>query len=349
MLELTVLTVPDCPNEAILLERLDQALDGHPEVRITTQVIDTEADAARWGMHGSPTLLINGVDAFAAQGAPASVSCRLYRDEAGPTGGAPSVAALREALGEARSGALPQVADSVIPAVLAQAAGRGGRGRVAPVEGGLRAVHQRVLRSFAETGRPPAPADLDEVAMVYGRSGAVVMADLHTADLLRLDAGDAIIAAYPFSPVPTRHRVQIDDGPQVHAMCAVDALGMAAMLGRDVTINATEPGTGHPITVTVPAHANIPGGGGPVVWAPESAVVFYGQQEAAACCADPQPEDVAPAAAEVCCDCINFFTTPAAAQAWSQAHPHITGQVLAQRQAWQIGVHIFGPLLQPFV
>ncbi|MFF4776316.1 thioredoxin family protein [Microtetraspora fusca] len=98
MLELAVLTVPDCPNEAVLRERLAQALTGHPDVSITHQVIDNEADAARLGMHGSPTLLINGVDVFAAPNTPASLSCRLYHDESGPTGGAPSVAALREAL-----------------------------------------------------------------------------------------------------------------------------------------------------------------------------------------------------------------------------------------------------------
>jgi len=44
----------------------------------------------------------------------------------------------------------------------AGALGRGGRGRVAPAEGGLRAVHQQVLRSFAIAGRPPAASDHPE-------------------------------------------------------------------------------------------------------------------------------------------------------------------------------------------
>ncbi|GEL19205.1 hypothetical protein [Pseudonocardia asaccharolytica] len=98
MLELTVLTVPDCPNEAVLRERLTQALTGRPAVSITHHLIGNEADAARLEMHGSPTLLINGVDVFAPPNTPASLSCRLYHDETGPTGGAPSVTALREAL-----------------------------------------------------------------------------------------------------------------------------------------------------------------------------------------------------------------------------------------------------------
>jgi hypothetical protein len=52
-------------------------------------------------MHGSPTLLINGVDPFAAPGTPASLSCRVYRDETGQGQGAPSLAALRMALRKA--------------------------------------------------------------------------------------------------------------------------------------------------------------------------------------------------------------------------------------------------------
>ncbi|GII54152.1 hypothetical protein Pth03_25410 [Planotetraspora thailandica] len=101
MLELTVLTVPDCPNDPVMLERLAEVLADHPGVQVVRQVVRDEGDAARFGMHGSPTLLVNGVDPFAAPGTPASMSCRIYRDETGQTGGAPSVAALRRALEEA--------------------------------------------------------------------------------------------------------------------------------------------------------------------------------------------------------------------------------------------------------
>jgi hypothetical protein len=53
-------------------------------------------------MHGSPTLLIDGRDPFAGPGAPASLSCRLYRDETGRLGPAPSVDEFRHALAAAR-------------------------------------------------------------------------------------------------------------------------------------------------------------------------------------------------------------------------------------------------------
>jgi hypothetical protein len=334
MLKVTVLAVPGCPNEPVLRDRLAQVLPDYPGATVTRKVIQDEAGAARYGMHGSPTVLINGSDPFAAPGTLASLSCRLYRDQGGPPAGAPSVAALREALRHA--------AGNPVPAGLGGAAGRAGRGRLAPAEGGLRAVQQRVLRAFAETGQPPSAAGLEEAAAPYGVSGLEVMRQLHAADFLRLDADGAISAAYPFSPAPTPHLVTISGGPQVYAMCAIDALGIAAMLGKTVTISSSEPGTGAPVTVTVPA------AGGAVVWEPGTAVVFYGQQETACgTCPPGTAAVVLSAAADTCCRAINFFTAKASATAWARTHPEITGKVLNQREARQAGVSIFGPLLQP--
>lgn len=101
MLELTVLTVPDCPNGPTLLDPLAEALAEHPGTRLVRHVVQDEAEASKLGMHGSPTLLINGVDPFAAPGTPASLSCRVYRDETGQSQDAPSLAALRMALRKA--------------------------------------------------------------------------------------------------------------------------------------------------------------------------------------------------------------------------------------------------------
>ncbi|MBT2455000.1 hypothetical protein [Streptomyces sp. ISL-86] len=57
-----------------------------------------EADAVRWGMTGSPTILLDGIDPFAVVGAVPSLSCRTYRDRDGKGDGAPSLAALSKAL-----------------------------------------------------------------------------------------------------------------------------------------------------------------------------------------------------------------------------------------------------------
>jgi len=97
-MQLTVLAVPDCPNAPVLDDRLAAVLQSRAGVAVSHEVISSEADAASWGMHGSPTLLIDGVDPFAQPGQPTGVSCPLYRDDDGQAAGAPSVGQLRRAI-----------------------------------------------------------------------------------------------------------------------------------------------------------------------------------------------------------------------------------------------------------
>ena len=89
-MHLTVLAAPGCPHAALLQDRLAAALEKRPGVWVSHRVISDEGEAARLGMHGSPTFLIDGVDPFAKLGQGPSMSCRLYRDEIGQPSGAPS-------------------------------------------------------------------------------------------------------------------------------------------------------------------------------------------------------------------------------------------------------------------
>lgn len=93
-----MLAVPGCPNAPVLADRLAAVLHGQTGVSVVHQVIPDEGKAASWGMHGSPTLLIDGTDPFAEPGQPPSMSCRLYRDDDGKPSGAPSARQLRQVI-----------------------------------------------------------------------------------------------------------------------------------------------------------------------------------------------------------------------------------------------------------
>jgi Alkylmercury lyase len=127
--------------------------------------------------------------------------------------------------------------------------------------------------------------------------------------------------------MPTPIRVSWNGGPEVYAMCAIDALGMSAMLGRPVAITAAEPGTGRAITVAVDRDR--------ARWAPGTAVVFAGDAGDPGC-----------PPADRCCGYISFFTTGRAARARDR-HPEVTGTVLRRDGALCIGITTFGALLQP--
>jgi hypothetical protein len=129
-MRLEVLHVPDCPNLLPLLERLAQVAD----LPVVTRVIESDDEAARFGMAGSPTLLVDGVDPFAASDW--SLSCRLYRDEDGRIVSVPSVEQLRSAI----NGRSVDVLSAW-------------RTRAQPLGTAEQLAHRAILRAFAATGQ----------------------------------------------------------------------------------------------------------------------------------------------------------------------------------------------------
>ena len=188
-------------------------------------------------------------------------------------------------------------------------------------------VHLAVLAAFAHTGRAPMRRDLERIARAGGADPAAVLAELAERDVIVFDQAGEIRAAYPFSPSSTPIRVSWEGGPVTYAMCAIDALGMSAMLGRPVTITAAEPGTSRVVTV----HAD----GDRARWDPRRAVVFAGTTGGDCC-----------HAADRTCGYINFFTSARAARAWAQRHPEVTGTVMKRQGALHSGIAEFGTLMQ---
>jgi hypothetical protein len=194
-----------------------------------------------------------------------------------------------------------------------------------PTDSAEKAVHHVILRSFATRGRPPAAEELTATVRDYAVSTHQVLRQLHNADIIRLDPSGEIASAYPFSTVPTPHRIQITGGATAHAMCAIDALGLAVMLDADITVTSADPATAEPITVTITDQR-------PTAQ-PAGTVVFVGGADAEGPFVD------------TCCNYLNFFSNQTVAQAWADAHPNIGGVVLSLDEAYQLGDRIFGHLL----
>jgi hypothetical protein len=186
-------------------------------------------------------------------------------------------------------------------------------------------VHQAVLRAFAGTGRAPDPAVLEAVAAPLGVSAQAVLAALAAGDFLTLDQNGQVAAACPFSARPTGIEVTLPSGMAVASMCAVGALGIAAMLGCDTVIDAADPVAGEPVRVTVT--------GDTARWQPRSTVVFYGAR------AGDGPS------AAVWCGYLRFFATSENAEAFAAGHPEAPGRILGQQEALALGEETFGPLL----
>ncbi len=193
----------------------------------------------------------------------------------------------------------------------------------------LQVLHRRVLLALAQTGQPPTGTELGAWAGELDLALDPALGALAAAELVFLDStGGRITGGVPFAATPTAHQVRIAGGPVVSANCAVDALGIGAMLECDTDVRSTDPHTGEAITAISRA--------GQWSWQPTGAVVFVGSTS------DGPAEGQR--LTESCCPVINFFTTADNAHTYQQEH-HLTGVVLALPDAAAAGALVFGDLL----
>ena len=97
-MDIELLYFDGCPNWEIADQRLAQIISERPDVQVTRHRVETVEEAERVAFHGSPSILVNGIDAFAAPGAAVGLACRLYTTPEGPAG-APTLDQLRELVG----------------------------------------------------------------------------------------------------------------------------------------------------------------------------------------------------------------------------------------------------------
>jgi predicted RNA-binding Zn-ribbon protein involved in translation (DUF1610 family) len=224
--------------------------------------------------------------------------------------------------------------------------------------------YRAILLAFVAHSGAPEPDEVADLAQTFGVPLESTLARMEEQDLLQRDpATGRIRAAYPFSGVPTSHRVTLltdQSGvrtdqceTQVYAMCALDALGIPLMLRRAALINSADAYTGeaigvlaHPPVEALDPPATISAADWSVSWDPVSAVVSARPAEHEA------EHDAGICQAEgTCCPVTNFFATPNTAQAWlsqrSSLEPKraVDGLVLDQRAALARAQALFADVL----
>jgi alkylmercury lyase len=195
----------------------------------------------------------------------------------------------------------------------------------------LLGLHRRLLSGFLLHGGPPQPRVVATMAAELGLDLDQALQALAAADLVHVDpASGQISVAYPFSGRPSPHQVWLDGGIQVQAMCALDALGIPQMTGRDAPISSTDPTSGQPITVEVDDQG--------CRWQPTTTVVLAGTTTISDACAF---------VSDCCCPYINFHASPRDADSYRRAHPSMTAELLDQAEAVEAAGRSFGGLLHP--
>lgn len=185
-----------------------------------------------------------------------------------------------------------------------------------------------ILWHFADTGRGPRIPEIQRHLQLASREDASAMLTrLHAVDLIVYDAAKAsIAAAYPFSAKPTSHRVEIRNRT-LHALCAIDALGIPFMLDAPALIRS-ECFWCH---AAVEVHVE---DGEISKHQPANLVAWYPEKKTDGCVATSR------------CILINFFCSPEDLAAWRAASPGEQGTVLSLREALQAGQIIFGDMLR---
>ncbi len=228
-----MLTVSDCPHRAEAIAGVREALDatGHVGVAVTERVVATVEEAAAAGMHGSPTILVDGGDLFSSGLEGPSLSCRLYRSTAG-VAGAPAVAALIDALDRRED----------VGRVMGEGGGDGPPAEPGP-SGPARGLAVRGFVALWRGERPGVGALTDDAAMVEA---------LVAGGRLEVDEDGLLVGVHGLVARPTAHRIE-HPGGLVHTWCAFDAVGIPAALAIDAAAVTSCPACGTALRVVVRA------------------------------------------------------------------------------------------------
>jgi alkylmercury lyase len=150
---------------------------------------------------------------------------------------------------------------------------------------------------------------------------------MEEVDLIQRLPDGTIWCAYPFSTQPTGHTVEVEGGgPPVHAMCAIDALGIPFMLHRTGVVRSADPTSGRDLVIRIDQ-------GGNVRSEPADPVALVARTE----CVGPL--------ASSCCPLINLFGSRQLAEHFLHGRPDLSGAVLSLADAVAVARAVFEGVL----
>lgn len=188
-------------------------------------------------------------------------------------------------------------------------------------------VRVSILRRFAAGGHGPSLVELAHATGIPREEVSVLLGELASRDLVVLGKSGRVTGAYPFTSVETEHSVR-RGALQRRAMCAVDALGIGAMLGEDVEVLSSCRACASPIRVQTARE-----GTALHLIEPAEAVVRVGEEYNGNC------------GATSLCASIAFFCSDAHLDGW-RSSAGATGRRLTVDEAHQVGCAIFAPSLR---
>ena len=203
---------------------------------------------------------------------------------------------------------------------------RTGAARTRHLSAAEREFYVWILREFA-AARPPSEEATHAAAARIAIDPAEALAVLAREDLVHVDGNGRPVVAYPFSAKPRGHRVLIEEKHWVEAMCAIDALGIAPMLGVAIEIHSRDPVNAGEVWVRLEPREG-------TWWEPEEAVVLSGST----CCEGPSFGG--------CCDVLNFFETRENAERYLAEHGEVAGHPISLPEAIEAGRIVFGEVFR---
>jgi mercuric reductase len=186
-----------------------------------------------------------------------------------------------------------------------------------------------ILAGYRQRGQAPTLSQLCTETAMSAPEARETLIGLRHRDLVLFDeATQTIQGAYPLTEQKTEHWVQLN-GNIVHAMCAIDALGVGRMYECDVTIQSRCRATGQAVRiVTADCGRRL------ASVEPADVVVWSGIRATQGC------------AANTLCPLIAFFANDAVLEQWRlEEHPDAPGYRLSVAEAMEAGMAIFGPML----